>query len=106
MPVKATAGVFVERQQHNILQDYLMPGYGFTSLGGGNPNGFAGPASVCVPGHDNTIWLTDETRVDRDKAVFAQVTWDITSQWSLSGGERYYKYDNTLEGFLRVFSGL
>jgi iron complex outermembrane recepter protein len=96
-PVKATAGVFVERQQHNILQDYLMPGYGFTSLGGGNPNGFA--EALSVPGHDNTIWLTDETRVDRDKAVFAQVTWDITSQWSLSGGERYYKYDNTLEGF-------
>jgi iron complex outermembrane recepter protein len=96
-PVKATAGVFVERQQHNISQDYLLPGYGFTSLGGGNPNGFA--TGLSVPGHDNTIWLTDETRVDRDRAVFAQVTWDITSQWALSGGERYYKYDNTLEGF-------
>ncbi len=96
-PVKATAGVFVERQQHNILQDYLMPGYGFTSLAGGNPNGFA--TALSVPGHDNTIWLTEETRVDRDKAVFAQVTWDMTSQWQVSGGLRYYKYDNTLEGF-------
>jgi outer membrane receptor protein involved in Fe transport len=96
-PVKATAGVFVQRQQHNISQDYLMPGYGYTSLGGGNPNGLA--PDLSVPGHDNTIWLTDETRVDRDKAVFAQVTWDITSQWSLSGGLRYYKYDNTIEGW-------
>jgi outer membrane receptor protein involved in Fe transport len=96
-PVKATAGVFVQRQQHNISQDYLMPGYGFTSLAGGNPNGFA--SALSVPGHDNTIWLTDETRVDRDRAVFAQLTWDITSQWALSGGLRYYKYDNTLEGY-------
>ena len=96
-PVKATAGVFLQRQQHNILQDYLLPGYGFTSLAGGNPNGFA--TALSVPGHDNTIWLTDETRVDRDRAVFAQVSWDITSQWQLSGGLRYYKYDNTLQGY-------
>ena len=97
LPVKATAGLFVQRQLHRILQDYLMPGYGFTSLGGGNPNGLAD--SVSVPGHSNTIWLTDETRVDRDQAAFAQVTWDITSQWELSGGLRYFKSDNTLEGF-------
>jgi iron complex outermembrane recepter protein len=97
LPVKATAGLFVQRQQHNILQDYLMPGFGFTSLGGGNPNGLG--TAVSVPGHDNTIWLTDETRVDRDQAAFAQVTWDITSQWELSGGLRYFKSDNTLQGF-------
>jgi outer membrane receptor protein involved in Fe transport len=97
LPVKATAGLFVQRQQHRISQDYLMPGYGFTNLGGGNPNGLAD--SVSVPGHSNTIWLTDETRVDRDQAAFAQVTWDITSQWELSGGLRYFKSDNTLEGF-------
>jgi iron complex outermembrane receptor protein len=97
LPVKGTVGLFAQRQLHRILQDYLMPGYGFTSLGGGNPNGLAD--SVSVPGHSNTIWLTDETRVDRDQAVFAQVTWDITSQWELSGGLRYFKSDNTLEGF-------
>ncbi|MDP9082940.1 MAG: TonB-dependent receptor, partial [Pseudomonadota bacterium] len=95
--LKATAGVFVQRQQHRILQDYVMPGYGFTSLAGGNPDGLA--TDLSIPGHDNTIWLTDETRVDRDRAVFAQLTWDITSQWQLSGGLRYYHYDNTLEGF-------
>src|SRR5262249_17291694 len=39
------------------------------------------------------------TRVDRDQAAFAQATWDITSQWELSGGLRYFKFDNTLEGF-------
>jgi len=97
LPVRATAGLFVQRQMHRIYEDYVMPGYNFSSPFGGNANGLA--SALSVPGLDNTIWLTDETRVDRDKAVFAQVTWDITSQLALSGGERYFKTDNTLEGF-------
>ncbi len=107
-PVHATAGVFMERQMHNIWQDYTMPGYGWTSVYGGNPNGFGyvsgfgptgNPLDVSVPGFPNTIWLTDEQRVDRDRAAFGQATWDITSQWSVTGGVRYYKYDNSLLGF-------
>lgn len=97
LPVRATAGVFIQRQMHRIFEDYVMPGYGFTNPYGYNANGF--DPALSVPGLDNTIWLTDETRVDRDRAVFAQVTWDITSHWELSGGLRYFKTDNTLEGF-------
>jgi iron complex outermembrane recepter protein len=97
LPVKGTAGVFIQRQQHRISEDYVMPGYGFSSPYGGNANGF--DPFYSIPGHDNTIWLTDETRVDRDKAIFGQVTWDITKQLSLTGGLRYFKADNTLEGF-------
>jgi iron complex outermembrane recepter protein len=100
-PVHATAGVFMQRQMHNIWQNYTMPGYGWTSVYGGNPNGFGyiAPNDYSVPGFPNTIWLTDEQRVDRDRAVFGQATWDINSQWSLTGGARYYKYDNSLLGF-------
>ena len=100
-PVHATAGVFMERQMHNIWQNYTMPGYGWTSVYGGNPNGFGyiAPNDFSVPGFPNTIWLTDEQRVDRDRAAFGQATWDINSQWSLTGGVRYYKYDNSLIGF-------
>ena len=103
-PVRATVGVFIERQLHNIWQNYTMPGYDPVSIYGGNgagasPNccGFADYFSI--PNFGNTIWLTDEQRVDRDKAAFAQATWDITKQWSLTGGFRYYKYDNSLLGF-------
>ena len=97
-PVRFTAGAFIQRQLHDILQNYLMPGYGFTNpYGGGNPNGFA--QDLSVPGWDNTIWLTDEQRVDRDKAAFAEVTWDITQQLSITGGYRRYSYNNSLEGF-------
>jgi iron complex outermembrane receptor protein len=100
LPVKGTVGVFIQRQLHDIWEQYTMPGYAFTNPYGSpslgpNPDGF-GPT---IPGLENTIWLTDEQRVDRDKAVFFQGQWDITSQWSLSGGLRYFKYDNSLEGF-------
>ncbi|HUA24627.1 MAG TPA: TonB-dependent receptor [Steroidobacteraceae bacterium] len=96
-PVHGTAGVFLQRQMHNIWQDYTMPGYDPTSIYGGNPNGFSFANSI--PGFPNTIWLTDEQRVDRDRAAFAQATWDITHQLSLTGGIRFYKYDNSLIGF-------
>ncbi len=102
LPVRATIGAFIQRQQHDIWEQFTMPGYGFTNPYGNpalgqNPNGFA--ESLSIPGLENTIWLTDEQRVDRDKAVFFDGTWNITSQWSLSGGLRYYEYDNSLEGF-------
>jgi iron complex outermembrane receptor protein len=109
LPVHATVGVFVERQQHRIWEQYVMPGYGYTNPYGApnsptpNPNGFAD--SLSIPTLANTIWLTDETRVDRDQAAFAQATWDINSQWSLNGGLRYYTYDNTLEGFYGYSAG-
>jgi iron complex outermembrane recepter protein len=103
-PVRATFGLFIQRQLHNIWQNYTMPGYNPVSIYGGNgggasPNccGFAD--SLSIPNFGNTIWLTDEQRVDRDKAAFIQADWDISSQWTLTGGYRYYKYDNSLQGF-------
>ena len=103
LPVHATIGVFAQRQLHNIWEQYVVPGYGFTNPYGSlnsptpNPNGF--DPALSIPTLANTIWLTDEQRVDRDKAVFAQVTWDITAKFSLNGGLRYFTYDNTLNGF-------
>ena len=97
LPVKGTVGLFIQRQLHNIYQLYTMPGFGYTSPYTGNPNGFA--TSLSIPGAPDAIWLTNEQRVDRDQAAFAQVTWDISSQWALTGGLRYYKYDNSLQGF-------
>jgi outer membrane receptor protein involved in Fe transport len=103
LPVRATVGLFIERQQHRIWEQYVMPGYGFTNPYGTlnsatpNPDGF--DQTLSIPTLANTIWLTDETRIDRDRAVFAQATWDINSQWSVNGGLRYFTYDNNLEGF-------
>ena len=108
-PVKATFGAFVERQLHDIYEDYVLPGFGFITPYGSpkNPAGFSDFYSIpSTPG--NTIWLTDEQRVDRDRAVFAQLTWDISSQFSANVGWREFKSDNTVVGFFgysKNFSG-
>ena len=100
-PLKATFGAFVERQLHDIYEDYVLPGFGFTDPYGsrtGNPGGFSDNLSIpSTPG--NTIWLTDEQRIDRDQAVFAQLTWDMTSNFSANVGWRQFKSDNTVVGF-------
>jgi iron complex outermembrane recepter protein len=97
LPVKGTVGLFAERQVHDIWQNYVMPGLGGNPYGS-NPQGFS--QNLSVPGLDtNTIWLTDQQRVDRDSAAFAQGTWDITSHWSVSAGFRQYRYDNSLQGY-------
>lgn len=103
LPVHATVGLFIERQQHRIWEQYVMPGFGFTNPYGNlasptpNPDGL--DQSLSIPTLANSIWLTDETRIDKDRAAFAQATWDITSQLSVNGGLRYFTYDNTLQGF-------
>jgi outer membrane receptor protein involved in Fe transport len=75
-------GAFYERQTHWIVQDYVIPGLG--------------PA---VPGWPNTIWLTDQMRVDRDDAVFGEASFDITPKLTVTGGVRAYEFDNRLHGF-------
>jgi iron complex outermembrane recepter protein len=84
-------GLFLERQVHEILQDYVV--------NNGDPLGSAAPNDVSVPGWPGTLWLTDQERVDRDKAVFGEATYDITDQFSASAGLRHFTYDNSLQGF-------
>ncbi len=78
------AGLFQERQNHWIIQDYVIQGFG---------------PQISVPGWPNTIWLTDQSRVDRDEAAFTEASFDITPQLTITGGVRVYHYDNTLYGF-------
>ncbi len=107
-PVRATVGLFMQRQLHNIVQQYIMPGYGWTNLFARNPDGLAD--AYWIPGLADTIWLTAEQRVDRDKAAFAELTVDLTPQLSFTGGVRRYSYNNSLVGFYgyaaKFFSGL
>ena len=77
-------GLFQERQTHWIIQDYQIQGFSPT---------------LAVPGWANTIWLTDQDRVDSDKAAFGEVSFDVTPKFTVTGGLRYYGYDNSLYGF-------
>ena len=83
-PLRFIAGAFYQRQSNDILQDYKLDGLG---------------SLLSVNGLPGTVWLTKQERIDRDYALFGEVSYDVTPQITLTGGGRYYKFDNTVFGF-------
>ena len=82
--VRGTVGVFTQRQQHDIEQRYVIDGLG---------------DQISIPGWPDTWWLTEEKRINRDYAAYFQGDLDILSNLTLTGGVRYFKARNSLEGF-------
>lgn len=82
--VRFVGGLFFQRQTHDIQQDYQVFGLNDTHS---------------VTGWDDSFWLTKQWRVDRDMAVFGELTVDVTERISLTGGLRQFRYENSLEGF-------
>jgi iron complex outermembrane recepter protein len=87
---RLVAGLFYQRQTHNIQQRYKIDNIG---------------TDIEVPGWPDTIWLTKQLRVDRDYAAFGEAAFDVTEQLTVTGGIRFYKYKNSLEGFFGYGSG-
>src|SRR5438270_3981446 len=83
-PLRFIGGLFYERQEHYILQDYIIDEL---------------PVSQSVTGWPHTFWLTDQIRVDRDYAVFGDLSYDLAPKWTASVGYRFFRYDNWLDGF-------
>ena len=81
---RVVAGLFYQRQSNQIHQDYKVPGLA---------------DALSVNGLPGTLWLTEQKRVDKDYAAFGEASFDITPTLTLTGGGRYYKYDNSLIGF-------
>jgi len=77
-------GLFYERQTDHMRYDYKVDGL--------SPD-------VSIGGSPGTVWLENAQRVDRDTALFTDMTYDITNKLSLTGGIRAYRFDNTLDGF-------
>jgi outer membrane receptor protein involved in Fe transport len=83
------AGLFYQRQEHDIYQRYLLDGL------------FDGHEVTTLP---DTIWLTSQKRIDVDKAIFGEISYDLTDKLTATAGLRGYKSENSLEGFFG-FSG-
>jgi iron complex outermembrane recepter protein len=81
-------GLFFEEQTHNIQQDYFVK-----NLGSVDPNNYS------VTGWPGTLWLTEQTRTDRDYAAFTELNFDITEKLTATGGIRFFKAENSLIGF-------
>jgi outer membrane receptor protein involved in Fe transport len=77
-------GLFAQRQTHDIQQEYKITGLNDDSD---------------VTGWDDTFWLTKQWRVDRDMAVYGEVTFNATDRLAFTGGARYFRTENSLEGF-------
>ncbi len=83
-PFRVVGGLFYQLQTHLIHQDYQVANLA---------------TNLSVNGHPGTLWLTQQDRVDRDYAIFGEASWDVVPSVTLTGGGRFFKYDNSLIGF-------
>jgi len=83
-------GAFYQRQVHDIYERYIIDGL-FNDYE--------------VPTLDDTIWLTSQKRIDTDKAIFGELTYDLTEHLSWTGGLRLFKSENSLTGFFGFGDG-
>ncbi len=89
-----TAGLFYQRQEHDFDLRWNTPG--MDPLGGG---GIWPPTPPSVVGDASVSWQTDQLRIDRDRAFFGEVEYDLTEQLTLVGGYRRFEYENSLIGY-------
>jgi outer membrane receptor protein involved in Fe transport len=78
------AGVFFQHAEHNIHQRYIIEGFNDAHE---------------VTGWDDTIWLTEQLRVDEESALFGEVSFDLTDRLTGTLGTRLFHTENSLEGF-------
>ena len=83
-PFRVIAGAFYQRQSNDILQEYRLDNLSDV---------------LSVNGRPGLLWLTKQKRVDRDYALFGEASFDVSPTITLTGGGRYYKFDNTVFGF-------
>jgi iron complex outermembrane receptor protein len=77
-------GLFYQKQEHNFDLQYTVPDSAVLD-------------SVVEGGH--VVWQTHQIRIDQDEALFGELTFDFTEQFSGTVGARYFEYDNELFGF-------
>jgi iron complex outermembrane recepter protein len=83
-PLRVVAGGFYQYQSNDIHQDYRVAGL---------------DPLLSVNGLPGTLWLTQQHRIDRDYAMFGELSYDLTDQLTFTAGARAFFYDNSLIGF-------
>ncbi len=84
-------GLYYQRQFHSIEQRYLI---------GGDIN-----SAIEVTGWRDTLWLTEQDRIDRDYAIFGEFSYDLQDNLTLTAGLRVFKAKNSLKGFFGYSAG-
>jgi len=89
-PLRFVVGLFWQQQSHDIQQRYKIDNLA---------------SDVSVTGWEDTIWLTKQVRQDHDEALFGEVSYDFTDQFTATVGVRSFKAENSLKGFFGFSSG-
>ncbi len=79
-----TGGLFYQKQEHSFDLQYTVPD---------------SAVSTSVVEGGNVVWQTKQVRIDRDEALFGELTFDFTERFSGTLGARYFEYENELYGF-------
>ena len=82
--IRWMVGAFMQRQEHNFDLRWEVPDLDTAS-------------SVIENG--NVVWQTKQDRVDKDLAVFGEVSFDVNDNLTLVAGYRWYEFENSLFGF-------
>jgi len=90
--VRGLLGFFYQKQYHDFYQEFGKIG-GLADIMEMN---FLDPAEQNFPG---VVYLNSMDRTDTDQAVFASVDFDITDQFVLSLGARYFEPEVHVKGF-------
>ena len=83
-------GLFWQQQSHDIFQRYKVDRLA---------------SALEVPGWSDTIWLTAQKRIDRDEALFGEVSFDFTDKLTATAGARFFRAHNSLKGFFGYGAG-
>ncbi|MDB5430197.1 MAG: TonB-dependent receptor [Caulobacter sp.] len=86
--LRGIGGIFYERQIDDVIANYSISGLATS------------PAGLAVPGADDPddIYFTDIARIDRDFALFGELSYDLLDNLKLTIGGRYFEVNNTLDG--------
>jgi len=91
--VRWMVGAFWQRQEHNFdLRWYVPdmdPDFGPTR---------SWPLGTVVLG-ENVVWQTKQDRIDRDQALFGEISFDVSDTLTLVGGVRFFDFENSLFGY-------
>jgi iron complex outermembrane recepter protein len=92
--LRFVAGLFLQRQTNDTRDEYRVQNLADAAhVPAGS--GLAGS----LDGLPGVLYLNSQTRTDRDSALFTDVSYDLTSRLTLTGGIRAFHYDNTVYGF-------
>lgn len=82
--LRFVGGLFYERQTDQEIDNYEINGL---------------TARYRVPSSVSDLFLTQGTRIDKDYAAFGQVDYDILANLTLTAGVRFFRAENSYEGF-------